>query len=73
MIDIADSIFTCYGSEQAALESMCDALVVEDAYFNLFAEEQQSAHDWIFSNADEYADGEGIDWVGAFYDWIELS
>lgn len=66
------AILDNYGSAQDALEHLCDTLVTEEAYFDLFADEQQAFHDWAFDNAADYLDDGTIDWIGAFYDWREL-
>jgi len=71
MSEYANSIFRLYGMPQDALEDLCDTLITEEAYFNLFGDEQQAFHDWAFENADDYVDGNGIDWISAFYDWRE--
>lgn len=71
MPKVSQAIAQFYGTEQDALESLCDTLIVEEPYFNLFGDEQLAFHDWAFENASDYIDGNGIDWVGAFYDWRE--
>jgi len=62
-----------YATKQDALEDLCDTLIVEEGYADLFGDEQQVFHDWVFENADDYMDTNGVDWVGAFYDWKENS
>jgi len=60
-----------YATKQDPLEDLCDTLITEEPYAALFGDEQQVFHDWVFRNAENYADSSGVDWVGAFYDWKE--
>jgi len=69
--DISTAILDHYGTAQDALEDMCDTLILEEPYADLFGDEQLAFHDWAFANAHDSVDGKGIDWVGAFYDWRE--
>lgn len=71
MSETSNVIYRLYGIPQDALEDLCDTLNVEEAYFNLFGDEQQAFHDWAFENAHNYVDDDRIDWVGAFHDWRE--
>lgn len=71
MIDTSDTIFQLYATAQDALEDLCDTLIVEEAYFNLFGDEQLAFHDWVFERAHDYIDEDRVDWISAFHDWRE--
>lgn len=71
MTEISRTIAELYGTQQDALEHLCDTLITEEPYAALFGDEQQIFHDWAFENAHHYIDGGYVDWVGAFYDWKE--
>ena len=67
-----DIIGENYASEADAREDICDTLMDEERFRNLFGPEQLVFLDWAIAHANEYdAGSDGVDWVGAFYDWVE--
>jgi len=70
-VNVSNTIYRQYGMPQDALEDLCDTLIVEEAYFDLFGEEQQAFHDWAFENAHDYETEYGVDWREAFQAWRE--
>ena len=68
---VAPQVTDAYGTEKAARESLVKALIAERRFWDLPAEKRDAFIEWAFANGGEYKDGDKIDWIGAFYDWIE--
>lgn len=68
---LSETIASLYGTTKDALEHLRDMLITEEAYTDLFGDEQLAFHEWAFKNAHTYIDSNTVDWVGAFYDWRE--
>jgi len=61
-----------YGTQQDALEDLCDTLIVEPGYAGLDADKQLAFHDWAFKNAEHYLDGNSVDWMCMLHDWYDF-
>lgn len=66
------SIFAdIYGTKPKAIKALKEALANEQAYTGLFDDEKETFHRWMEKNAGQYEDGDELDFVGGFYDWLE--
>lgn len=60
-----------YGSRSLATVDLDNSLQEESAWTDLFDYEKDAFRDWVIADAHIYRDGDKVDWVGAFYDWLE--
>lgn len=65
------TILDLYGTKDNAWSALKKALRAEKAWSDLTGQEKLEFQNWIAQTAAFYKDGEGIDWIGAFYDWQE--
>ena len=65
------TLFDLYGTLANAYKTMKAALRDERAWSNLDNGDKAAFCNWIEDNASAYKDGDTLDWVGAFYDWLE--
>ena len=65
------TILDLFGTADNAVSSLKKALS-NDAFWNgMSGHDKVVFQEWAFNNAKNYKDGETLDWVGAFYDWLE--
>ena len=67
-----DTVLDVYGTEISARKALFRALVSERRFGDLDIEKKDAFIEWAFGNANLYKDGSKIDFIGAFYDWLEL-
>jgi hypothetical protein len=65
------TIYDLYGTQDNAWADMKKVLRMEPAWRDAEGPYKVSFQTWMLDNAQYYKDGEKIDWVGAFYDFLE--
>ena len=65
------TIADLYGNIDNAVSDLKRVLRNEPAWTVLLGKAKLAFQDWITENASHYKDGDKIDWIGAFYDWLE--
>jgi hypothetical protein len=60
-----------YGTESKAKAALRKALKAERRYEELGPYDKEEFFFWIAQKGEAYEDGDGIDWIGGFYDWLD--
>jgi hypothetical protein len=71
--DMSKTAADIYGNVTNARKSLVATLNEERRFWQLELDKKQEFITWALKNADKYDDGDRVDWIGAFYDWIDGS
>jgi len=67
------TLYDLYGTLDNAVSKLKDALKAESEWAELSGHEKLEFQEWLEKRARSYKDVDKIDWIGAFYDWLEGS
>jgi hypothetical protein len=65
------TLFDLDGTLDKAVSALKKALSGEYEWQEMEGPEKLAFQKWVQKNARNYKDGDEVDWVGAFYDWLE--
>ena len=70
-LDMDTTLYDAYGTLDKAVEALKSTLKGECEWENLSGLQKFAFQEWVEKNARVYKDGDKVDWIGAFYDWLE--
>ena len=70
-MEMDTTLFDLYGTLDKAVLAMKKALQAEPAWRRMEGAQKVLFQNWIEDHAEAYKDNDKVDWVGAFYDWLE--
>lgn len=65
------TLYDVYGTLDKAVVALKRTLKGESEWENLSGLQKFAFQEWVEKTARVYKDGDKVDWIGAFYDWLE--